>query len=86
MNYLEIIKIIEKALGVGVIPEGWKTAIAGFLVWLVATLEQFGVDVPDWIHDEWTVILAGIYMIAGLILKFTRPARDSIEIERLLHR
>ena len=70
-----MLKIIEKMLGLGVIPPGWKAGIFGFLVALVALLNDLGLPVPEWVTESWMTKAAAVgAILLALLMKKLRPA------------
>lgn len=68
---------LDRILGIGVIPPGWKAAIYGLLGALVAVLVEFGVELPDWIDDSaLTKVAWFLAVLASVVLKGTRGATE----------
>jgi len=55
---------------------GWKGAVLGFFVAVVAMLSQMGVAMPAWLDDSLLTDVAAVVAIAlALVLKATRRSR-----------
>lgn len=66
-------KIIEKVLGLGVIPPGYKSGIYGFLVAAIAMLSEFDVPGLEWATESLLMKIAAVLAIGvALVLKRVR--------------
>lgn len=71
-----MLKLIEKVLGLGVIPPEWKQRIYSLLLALIAAVELF-YDVPDEWQEDATLLKAAtvIAVILSFVLKKIRESR-----------
>ena len=68
-----MLKTLEKVLGLGVIPPGYKSGIYGFLVAGIALLSEFDVPGLEWATESLLMKVAAVLAIAAaLVLKQMR--------------
>jgi len=70
-----MLEMLEKVLGLGVIPEDWKQRVYSLLMSVIMTVELF-YDIPDNLHGE--VFVMKVASVIAVVLAFlAKKLRDS---------